>query len=131
MLKVGDSFSAFANANEQVISDIAKVSGDTNPIHMDDNYAKKSIFGRKIAHGLFCQNMISMIIGNYLPGNGAILISQSFRYCKPVYIGDVIKTTVTVNKVLPKERYVLKTVCVNQENEIVLDGESVVKWKKE
>lgn len=128
MLNVGSSFSTSVVAKEQVIQDIARLSGDINPIHLDEEYARQTIFGRRIAHALFCQNIISMIIGNHLPGSGAILLSQNFRYRKPVYIGDTIETTVTVKEALSAGRYVLSTVCKNQENEIVLDGESVIKW---
>ena len=128
MLNVGSSFSRSVIAEEQTIQDIARLSGDMNPIHMDEKYASKTVFGRRIAHALFCQNIISMIIGNHLPGCGAILLSQNFRYRKPVYIGDTVKTTVTVKEILAGNKYVLDTVCRNQENEIVLDGESVIKW---
>lgn len=128
MLDVGTSFSTSVVAEEQTIQEIARLSGDMNPIHLDEEYARQTVFGRRIAHALFCQNIISMIIGNHLPGWGAILLSQNFRYRKPVYIGDTIETTVTVKEVLSPNKYVLNTVCKNQENEIVLDGESVIKW---
>ena len=128
MLNVGSHFCKSVVAEEQIIQDIARLSGDTNPIHLDEEYAKQTIFGRRIAHALFCQNIISMIIGNHLPGNGAILLSQNFRYRKPVYIGDTVETTVTVEEVLAGNKYVLSTICRNQDSEIVLDGESVIKW---
>ena len=128
MLNVGSSFSKSVVAEDQTIRDIARLSGDINPIHLDDEYAKQTVFGRRIAHALFCQNIISMIIGNHLPGSGAILLSQNFRYQKPVYIDDTIETTVTVKDILDGDKYVLTTVCTNQKNEIVLDGESVIKW---
>lgn len=67
MLKVGDSYAQSFTATDQTIRDIAKVSGDINPIHLDEAYASKSIFGRRIAHGLFCLNAISMILGNHFP----------------------------------------------------------------
>lgn len=130
MLKIGSSFSKSVTADEQIVEDIAKISGDINPIHLDEEYAKNSIFGKRIVHALFCHNIISMIIGNYLPGNGAVLISQNFKYQKPVYIGDIVKATVTVKRILPKGKYVLSTICRNQDDEIVLDGESVVKWEE-
>lgn len=130
MLEVGKNFSKTVIASDEIIRDIAKTSGDINPIHLDDEYAKQSIFGKRIAHALFCQNIISMIIGNYLPGNGSILISQTFKYRKPVYIGDAIEAIVTVEKILSGDKYVLGTICKNQEEEIVLEGESVVKWKE-
>lgn len=128
MLKCGDCFSKTVTATEQCIQQIALVSGDVNPVHLDAEYAKRTIFGRKIAHGLFLINTISAIIGNDLPGNGSILMSQKFRYCKPVYIGDTIETKVIVAEILPKGKYLLHIVCKNQEDKIVLDGETLVKW---
>ncbi len=130
MLGIGHSFSKTVIASDKIVQDIAMISGDINPIHLDDEYAKRSIFGKRVAHALFCHNVISMIIGNHLPGNGAILVSQTFNYLKPVYIGDAIETVVTVNKVLSGEKYVLSTICRNQKKEVVLEGESIVKWKK-
>jgi len=130
VLKIGSSYTKYIEASEQAIQDIARVSGDINPIHLDEEYAKQSVFGKRIAHALFCINGISMVIGNYLPGEGTVLISQKFQYIKPVYINDVIGVTVTVKDVLPPNKYILETICKNQENNIVLKGESVVKWGK-
>lgn len=131
MLELGSSCVKYIAVSERIVNDIARVSGDVNPIHLDEEYAKKSVFKKRIAHALFCINGISMVIGNYLPGEGAILISQKFQYLKPVYIDDVVKVIVTVIDVLPKDNYLLETICENQEKEIVLKGESLVKWKKE
>lgn len=129
-MKIGQSFSKTVVASDKIVRDIAKISGDINPIHLDDEYAKQSIFGRRIVHALFCHNIVSMIIGNYLPGYGTILVSQTFNYQKPVYVGDAVEVVVTVEKILPGEKYALSTVCRNQNREVVLEGESIVKWKK-
>ena len=129
MLKVGDSYAQSFTATDQTIRDIAKVSGDINPIHLDEAYASKSIFGRRIAHGLFCLNAISMILGNHSPGMGTILLSQSFEYKAPVYIGDVITVEVTVTEAMPKGVYLLSVVCQDQNRRKVLTGISKVKWE--
>lgn len=129
MLKVGDSYVQSFTATDQTIRDIAKVSGDINPIHLDEAYASKSIFGRRIAHGLFCLNAISMILGNHFPGMGTILLSQSFEYKAPVYIGDVITVEVTVTEAMPKGVYLLSVVCQDQNRRKVLTGISKVKWE--
>lgn len=129
MLKVGDSYAQSFTATDQTIRDIAKVSGDINPIHLDEAYASKSIFGRQIAHGLFCLNAISMILGNHFPGMGTILLSQSFEYKAPVYIGDVITVEVTVTEAMPKGVYLLSVVCQDQNRRKVLTGISKVKWE--
>lgn len=129
MLKVGDSYAQSFTATDQTIRDIAKVSGDINPIYLDEAYASKSIFGRRIAHGLFCLNAISMILGNHFPGMGTILLSQSFEYKAPVYIGDVITVEVTVTEAMPKGVYLLSVVCQDQNRRKVLTGISKVKWE--
>lgn len=129
MLKVGDSYAQSFTATDQTIRDIAKVSGDINPIHLDEAYASKSIFDRRIAHGLFCLNAISMILGNHFPGMGTILLSQSFEYKAPVYIGDVITVEVTVTEAMPKGVYLLSVVCQDQNRRKVLTGISKVKWE--
>lgn len=130
-MQVGESYFTNIVATDEIVKNIARVSGDVNPIHLDDEYASQSIFGRRIAHGLFCLNAISMIIGNYLPGPGAILIEQSFQYRRPVYIGDEITVTVTVKEVrLEKSIYLLDAVCTNQAGELVLEGTSKIKWEK-
>lgn len=87
------------------------------------------MFGKRIAHGLFCINSISEAMGNHLPGNGAILLSQDFVYRKPVYIGDKIETTVKIDEIQKeKNTYILSVVCKNQAEETVLDGISKVKY---
>lgn len=130
MLETGSSYKKVIVADEETIQKIAEVSGDRNPIHLDEAYAKQSRFGKRIAHGLFCTNAISMILGNYLPGSGTILLSQTFQYVRPVYIGDSIEISVTVTDCLPKDKYTLRTLCKNQKGETVLDGETTVKWEE-
>lgn len=131
MIEIGDSYYIRKIATEEIINRIADVSGDMNPVHINETYAKESLFGRKIAHGLFCLNTISEIIGNYLPGPGAILTSQDFIYKKPVYIGDEIETCIIVEKIdREKEIYYLKGICINQNKDVVLESMNMVKYKK-
>ena len=130
MLKVGSSYTKTVVADERTIEKIAEVSGDKNPIHLNQAYAEQSRFGKRIAHGLFCINAISMIVGNYLPGNGTVLLSQNFQYKKPVYIDDRIEVTVSVVDCISENKYKVRTICKNQRDDIVLDGESVVRWEE-
>ena len=130
-MNIGECYSEKIVATDEIIAKIANVSGDVNPIHLDDDYAKHRVFGKRIAHGLFCINAIYMILGNYLTGAGAILIEQKFKYRKPVYINDEIKITVTViDKITEKDIYILETICINQNNDVVLEGTSRIKWKE-
>lgn len=131
MIKIGDSYTKEYIATDEIVRAIATVSGDTNPIHLDDDYASKSIFQKRIAHGLFCLNAISEIIGNYFPGQGSILVEQLFQYKKPVYIGDTIRVTVSVNDIVEeKNLYVLDTVCEKNTGIIVLKGQTKVLWER-
>lgn len=128
MVKIGDTYLQKIIATDLVVRQIAEVSGDKNPIHLDDNYAGKTKFKGRIAQGLFCVNAISMILGNYLPGNGTILLSQSFVYRHPIYIDDEIEVKVIVREIIEEKKIVIiETVCKNQEGKIVVEGESKVK----
>lgn len=131
MLKIGDSFVSTKTVTDDLVRDIAKVSGDVNPIHLNEEYAKTTPFGRKIAHGLFCLNEISAVLGNYMPGPGTIIISEEFRYKKPVYIGDCISTKIeTIKRVEETDIYVLGVECKNQNNSVVLDGTCNIKYQE-
>lgn len=96
VIKIGDSAYIVVNATDDLVRAIAKVSGDINPVHLSEDYAQNTIFGKRIAHGLLCVNGVSQILGTVLPGEGTILISQSFQYKAPVYIGDTVKIEMTV-----------------------------------
>ncbi len=132
MLKIGQSASFTKRVTEKDINAFAEVSGDFNPIHMNEEVAKKSVFGRRIAHGMLSASFISAVLGMYLPGEGTIYLGQNLQFLKPVDIGDEITTTVTVAEAInpAKGIYRLETVCVNQRDEIVIDGDAVVKYIK-
>lgn len=100
----------------------AQLSGDVNPVHLDDAYAKKSRFGKKIAHGLLSAGFFSAIFGTKLPGPGCVYVSQNLNFKRPVYIGDTVNASVTVIDVNYKSKKIkFKTECkVN--NKVVIDG---------
>lgn len=101
--------------------------GDYNPVHSDADYAATTPFKRPIAPGIFTAGLISAVIGTVLPGPGAIYLSQSLKFVKPVRAGDVITARVEVLEVLPeRNRLRLGTVCLNQHGEEVLSGEAWV-----
>lgn len=132
MINIGDNAVISTCATDETVRAIAQISGDCNPVHLDDEYAETTIFKKRIAHGLFCLNAVSKILGTVLPGEGTVLISQSFKYKAPVYIGDVVSTKVIVKDIKPEKKiYILDCVCINQDGKIVLEGESVVKWDKQ
>ncbi|MFC3067825.1 MaoC family dehydratase [Phenylobacterium soli] len=108
------------------IEAFAAVSGDTNPVHLDEAYARTTTFGGRIAHGMLSAAYISAVLGTQLPGPGAIYLSQSMRFRRPVKIGDEVTARVTVTALDEKRGQVtLETVCLVG-GKAVLDGEAVV-----
>ena len=104
----------------------AEVTGDRNPIHLSDHFASKTRFGERIVHGLYTASLISTVIGMYLPGPGAVYLSQTLFFKAPVKIGDVINVVVEVVELVEKGRRAkLKCECL-VDGKVVLDGEAIV-----
>lgn len=104
----------------------AGVSGDTNAVHTNQEFAATTVFGGRIAHGMLSASFISAALGTRMPGTGAVYLGQQLRFCAPVRPGDTVNTTVTVKSVdLQKARVVLETVC-RVGTTVVIDGEAHV-----
>ena len=126
-LQQGASASRSVVITDDVIRGFAEVTGDTNPVHLDDDYAAGTRFGRRIAHGMIAAGLISAALANDLPGPGTVYLSQTLKFKLPVYPGDTVTATVEVLKLRDDKPIVtLSTVCTNQDDEIVLEGEAVV-----
>ncbi len=115
---------------EADIGNFAEVSGDFNPLHMDEGEAEKSIFGRRIAHGFLVGSLISTVIGTKMPGPGTIYMSQTMEFKAPVYIGDTIRAEVTIVEIINRKKARLQTVVFNQNDVCVICGEATVKLPK-
>jgi 3-hydroxybutyryl-CoA dehydratase len=125
-LKVGQSAMFGRTVSDADIVAFAGVSGDTNPIHLHDGFARTTRFGQRIAHGMLSGSYISTVIGTKLPGPGAVYISQTMNFMAPVIIGDTVTAVATVTAIDERRRRVtLKTQCLNGEK-VVIDGEAVV-----
>jgi 3-hydroxybutyryl-CoA dehydratase len=110
----------------------ALVSGDHNPIHLDAEYAEKSLFGKRIAHGFLIGSLISAVLGNDMPGPGSIYLGQTLKFLAPIHIGDTVTVTVKVVELREDKRIItLHTDCTNQNGTLVLSGEAIVKYTKE
>lgn len=126
-LKPGDKASRTQTITDDMIRSFADLTGDTNPVHLDNAYAAGTRFGRRIAHGMIAAGLISATLANDLPGPGTVYLSQTLQFKAPVYPGDTITTTVEVKTVRPDKPIVtLGTTCTNQENKVVLEGEAIV-----
>ncbi len=121
-IEVGMSASHSQTITEEDIESFAKVSGDYNPIHMCEEYAKHSRFNRRIAHGMISASFFSALFATKIPGKGSIYVSQSLNFIKPVFLGDTVIATVKVIKIdLDRQRVFFETFC-QVENKIVING---------
>jgi 3-hydroxybutyryl-CoA dehydratase len=131
-LSIGDSASSTMTITETHIALFAGVTGDFNPVHMDAEAAKESMFGKRISHGMLVGSLFSAVLANKLPGNGCIYLGQELRFMKPVFINDTITATVTVKEVIvEKNRVLLDTVATNQSGEVVISGVATIMPVKE
>lgn len=125
-LTLGQSASVAKTITEADILLYAAVSTDTNPVHINDEVAKASMFGARIAHGMLSAGLISAVLGTRLPGPGTIYLSQSLRFTAPVKIGDTVTATVEIIELIaPKKRVKLRTICTVA-GKSVIEGEALV-----
>ena len=125
--KIGDSASTTRKITDAEVRAFAEISGDCNPVHLDDEFAKQTIFGRRIAHGMLTASLISAVLANQLPGQGSIYLRQEIQFVAPVFIDDEITATVIVTGIREDKPIMkLSTVCVNQRGEKVLKGEATI-----
>jgi 3-hydroxybutyryl-CoA dehydratase len=125
-LHPGMSASMAKTVTEADIILFSGVSTDVNPAHIDEEYAKTTMFGGRIAHGMLSASFISAVLGNQMPGNGCIYVSQTLKFKAPVRPGDTVKATVTVKEVnVAKNRVILDTVCTVA-GKTVIEGECMM-----
>ncbi len=126
-LKVGQTARFSKTITETDIYLFAGVTGDLNPAHVDEEFAKKTFFKTRVAHGMLTASFISTVIGTMLPGPGTVYLSQEVRFLAPVKIGDTVSAVVEITEIRPeKKRIWLKTTCTNQDGTVVVDGQAVV-----
>ena len=127
-IKIGDDASLSRTITEAHIVNYAGITGDMNPIHVDAEYAKQSMFGERVAHGMLVAGLISAVLGTQLPGPNCIYLGQDLKFTAPVKIGDTVKVVVTVTEKRDDKRIIkLQTTALNQRGEVVIDGSAVVK----
>ena len=125
-LSVGQSAEYAKTVTEADILLFSAVSGDNNPVHLNAEYAENSMFKSRIAHGMLSAAYISAVLGTKLPGPGAIYLTQSLRFRRPVKIGDPVVTRVTVQALDERRGYVTLTTLCQVDGKTVVDGEAVV-----
>ncbi|MGM9931383.1 MaoC family dehydratase [Pradoshia sp.] len=129
---VGQQAACSKTITETDVVMFAGLSGDFNPIHIDSEYAKNTRFNERIAHGLLTSSLLSQLLGVHLPGKGSVYMEQTIKFKAPVYIGDTITATATVQEYIKEKRIIkLLTECQNQKEVTVLTGTAVMMVPKE
>jgi 3-hydroxybutyryl-CoA dehydratase len=125
-LKPGMSESFEKTVTERDVELFGEVSGDLNPVHFDDEFARKTVFRGRIAHGVLCLSYISTVLGMKMPGAGTIFMSATSRFRAPVRIGDAVITVCTVREVVLEKRRVLFDCLCKVGDTVVVEGEALV-----
>jgi 3-hydroxybutyryl-CoA dehydratase len=126
-IKLGDTFTRSRLVTDDLVRKFAEVSGDFNPIHLDEDFAATTRFGRRIAHGMLSGAFISAVLGSEFRERKIVYLSQTMKFVAPVFIGDTVTATGTVKRIRQERGIVvLETVCTNQAGQVLVTGEAVV-----
>ncbi len=126
-LKIGDTFSVKREITDELVRKFAEVSGDYNPIHLDEDFAANTQFGRRIAHGMLSASLISAVLGYELSIRKIVYLGQTLKFVAPVFIGDTVTATAVVKNIREDKPIItVETVCTNQNGETVVAGEGVL-----
>ncbi len=126
-LKIGDTFSTDRLVTDELVRKFAEVSGDYNPIHLDEDFARTTRFGKRIAHGMLSGAFISAVLGNEFKERNIVYLSQTMKFTAPVFLGDTVTATATVSNIREDRGIVtLETMCTNQNGETRVKGEAAV-----
>ena len=126
-LKVGDRAEITRKVTPEDVTMFAQATGDFNPVHLDEEYAKTTMFKTRIAHGLLSAGILSAVLAMELPGAGTVYLSQTLKFLAPVHLGDTVTARVEVADLDPeKNRATLETTCLNQDGTVVISGQAVV-----
>ena len=126
-MHVGQSAEFTKTLSESDVYLFAGITGAQNPMQVNDIYARNTRYKERIVHGMLSSSLISTVIGTQLPGNGTIYVEQTVEFKAPVYFGDTVTAKVEVSDIyLEKNRVKLRTYCINQNDEVVVDGYAIV-----
>ena len=125
-IQVGDSGQVTKTVTETDVILYAGITGDNNPVHINEIEAKASRFGQRLVHGMLTAGFISAVLGTCLPGKGAIYMGQTLKFLRPVHIGDTVTAIgEVIAKNEEKRQITMRTTVVNQDGKMVIDGEAL------
>jgi acyl dehydratase len=126
--RVGQLASLSKKFTFEDVQNFAALSLDTNPVHLDEEFASRSLFGKRIVHGFLYSSLLSAVLGTKLPGLGSIYMQQDLKFLKPVFIDETITAQVEIEEIIiEKSTLILKTTCYNERNEVVVSGQARIK----
>ncbi len=127
---VGQKAQVTRKFTEHDVGEFSELSLDFNPVHLDPDYAKNSMFGQRIVHGILVSSLFSGLLGKHLPGEGTIYLGQELSFKKPVYLDQEVTATVEIIEIREDKPIItLSTTCINDDNELVISGKAVVLYK--
>lgn len=121
-IKVGQMASAKKTFDKEMVLAFAQLTGDFNPVHFDEEYARNTIFKKPIVHGPLVITMVTTLFANELPGPGSVYLGHDVKYFHPVYLNETITATLEVIEINEKQHVFIKTTCTNEEGKVILDG---------
>lgn len=125
-LHLNQTFSTNFSFSQQDVADFARVTGDNNPVHLDEEFASKTIFKTRIMHGMLGACVFSKVFGTLFPGDGTIYLSQSVNFLKPMYVDVIYEAHFEVMEILEKNRARISTTILTNEGKKVVVGEAIV-----
>lgn len=124
---IGKEIEFYKTFTSKNVLDFSQISEDNNPIHIDENYASESIFGKRVVHGILLVSMFSKIFGTIYPGNGGIYLSQSSKFIKPAFLEELIRAKVTLTSFNNDNKQgIFLTECYKDSNTLILTGEAKI-----
>ena len=127
MLELGQKYTHSFSYSQEQVNEFARVTGDNNPVHLDEEFASKSIFKRRIAHGMLGASILSKVFGTLFPGNGTIYLNQTLNFLRPMYVEEEYEAVFEVKElIIDKNRAIISTTIINKEGKSVLSGEATI-----
>ena len=127
MLVIGQKYIHTFTYTQEQVNSFAEVTGDKNPVHLDKEYAEKTIFKRPIAHGMLAASILSKVFGTIFPGEGTIYLNQTLNFLRPMFVNEQYEAIFEVKEIVAeKNKAIISTIIQNNEGKTVLSGEATI-----
>ncbi|KLO22181.1 enoyl-CoA hydratase [Marinitoga sp. 1197] len=131
-IKLNQTYEVKRKITAKMVETFAEITGDKNPVHLDEEFASKTVFKKRIAHGILSVGLISAVLGMEFPGPGTIYMKQDTKFLKPIYLDEEITIKIIVKeKINEKSRLILTTQIIKENGKLAVDGEALVLFKGE